>query len=90
MLDLPENADVMAAMRKEMVTAGPATSLATAPARTYTPTPRVLPTPRAVRSFSPSTLASLAPVDAPVTSSSSVVLRREIILASSSVCLCKM
>ena len=37
-------------MRKEMTTLGPAVSLATPPANTYTPTPRVEPTPSMVRS----------------------------------------
>lgn len=40
----------MAAIRKDNTTAGPAMFLETFPARTYTPSPSVLPTPRAVRS----------------------------------------
>lgn len=47
---LPENADTTAAMAKETTTAGPAIDLATAPANTYTPHPKVEPVPNAVKS----------------------------------------
>merc|ERR1719209_335412 len=46
----PERAEAAPATRKERTTAGPAVFLATPPARTYTPTPRVEPIPRRVRS----------------------------------------
>lgn len=42
--------DAKAAMKKEIMMLGPAVSLATSPERTYTPAPKVLPTPRATRS----------------------------------------
>lgn len=47
---LPANTDAIAAIKKLKITEGPAVSLATWPAKTYTPTPRVLPTPKAVKS----------------------------------------
>lgn len=56
---IPANIDAIAAMANEMTTAGPAVDLATVPARTYTPTPRVEPIPKAVRSRVDKTLASL-------------------------------
>lgn len=54
----PANTEATAAIRKDKTTEGPAVSLARCPARTYTPTPRVLPTPSAVRSKVLSTRAS--------------------------------
>lgn len=42
--------EAIAAIRNDIITAGPAWYLLTFPANTYTPTPRVLPMPRAVKS----------------------------------------
>lgn len=57
--NLPANKLVKAAIKNDNITAGPAESLATFPAKTYTPTPNVLPIPNAVKSKVDNTLASL-------------------------------
>lgn len=51
--------DAIAAIANETITAGPAIVFETEPARTYTPTPRVEPIPRAVRSNVDKHLANL-------------------------------
>lgn len=56
---IPANIDAIAAIANETITAGPAIVFETEPARTYTPTPRVEPIPRAVRSNVDRHLANL-------------------------------